>query len=726
MSCEELATANEGSAARLVALAVSVALGAAAAAHAQEARELPKISVDEKPADPYKVEQSASRKYTAPLRDIPQTLTVIPRAVFREQGATTLRDVLRNTPGLTFQAGEGGGGLPGDQNFTMRGFSARNSLYFDGVRDTGAYTRDAFNLEQVEVAKGPVAALAGRSASAGAINQITKTPKAESFQDFELALGSEQYKRATADVNQSLGNGKAARLNVLYHDTDVAGRDVVENERWGVAPSFAWGLDTGTRLTLGFLYLEEDNVPDYGLPWGSYTQNGVTYPTGAFNADPPIDQSLFYGLRDYDFEAIESKVGTLQVEHDFSDALTLQNTLRYVDTDRESAITAPRPPNRQLQQRAMGFENFTNHTNLKLTLNSGALSHSVTTGLEISRETTNNRNSAQSTNQPQVTNFFAPNPDDRPLGPLPAITGDPSEATVDTVGLYAFDTITLNPKWQITAGLRWDQVDVDYEQTRFATGAVLTDLSSDESLVSWQAGVVYKPIEIASVYFGYGTAFDPSVDAATTGAALSTTPTSANNINLDPEKSRNFELGTKWDLAEGRLLLTGALFRTEKTNARTRNSNNEPFILTGEQVVDGVELTATGSLTDNWSLFGGYAFLDSEIEKSANPVEESQALLLTPKHSFNAWSTYRLGPLTLGAGAQFLDNVTRARTATSETVLPSYWLFDAMASYQVNDMLTVRVNGTNLADKEYVDRVGGGHYIPGPGRSGWLTAAFTF
>jgi catecholate siderophore receptor len=309
---------------------------------------------------------------------------------------------------------------------------------------------------------------------------------------------------------------------------------------------------------------------------------------------------------------------------------------------------------------------------------------------------------------------------------MPAITGNPSESTVDTVGVYAFDTVALTKKISLSGGLRWDNTDVDYDLTTLTTG-VTSNLKSDDSLVSWQAGVVYKPIEIASVYLGTGTSFDPTVDAGTGGSGVSDVPTNINNINLDPEKSKNYEIGTKWDLSGGRLLLTGALFRTEKTNARTRTTTNDPYILTGKQTIDGIEVSAQGSIGEHVSVFGGYAFLDSSIDKSVNPIEEDQVLLLTPKHSFNAWSTYQLGDLTLGLGTQFFDNVTRSRAAaTGDVVLPSYWLFDFMASYRVSNMLNVRLNTTNLADKEYVDRVGGGHYIPGSGRSGWLTAAFTF
>ncbi|MDY6947919.1 MAG: TonB-dependent receptor, partial [Pseudomonadota bacterium] len=443
-------------------------------------QQLPKISV-QAGEDPLKVEVASSPKYTQPLLDTPQTIQVIPQAVIRERAATTLRDVLRNSPGITFQAGEGGGGLPGDQNFSLRGSSARNSLFVDGVRDVGPYTRDSFNLQQVEVIKGPTGTMAGRSATTGAINQVSKTPHLGDSQDYSLGYGSDDFKRVSSDLNLGLGDSMAFRLNAMYHDAEVANRDVVENKRWGIAPSFALGLGTATRFTASALYVDEDNVPDYGLPWGTSTFNGVTYRTGAYQATPAVDQSIFYGLKNYDYEDIETKAGTLQVEHDFSDSITARNVLRYLDSERSSAITAPRPPNRQLQRRDMETENLTNLTDISIDFATGAIEHTLVTGLELTRETTNSRNSAQSTNQPAIVDFFRPDPNVRPLGPMPANIGNPSETEIKTIALYVVDTIKLTEQWAITAGVRRDDVDVDYELRNFATGAVTETLSrSDE------------------------------------------------------------------------------------------------------------------------------------------------------------------------------------------------------------------------------------------------------
>jgi len=662
----------------------------------------------------------ASPKFTQALRDIPQTIAVIPKEIMQSQGATSLRDVLRNVPGITFQAGEGGGGLPGD-NLTMRGFSAGNDMFVDGVRDPGGYSRDAFNLEQVEVAKGASSSIAGRGATGGAINQVTKSPGLERSHSGSIGVGNAAYRRGTLDMNQPIGEpsiGTALRLNLMWTDAGVAGRDVVENNSWGFAPSLAFGIGKPTQVTLKYQRLTQDNVPDYGLPWGATPG----FPTGAFQATPAVDQSNFYGLRDYDFEDIRSDIATAEILHRFNGPFTLRNITRYSDTDRDSAITSPRPPNRQLQQRTMGNGNVANQTNVTASLGTRAR-HDVVAGFEVSRETTFNQNSSQTTNQPQ-TDVAHPNPGERPLGPMPTNTGNPSDTRLDQAGVYVFDTVNLGSRWQLTGGARMDVVDVDYSQTMLASGEI-TRIQTSDSMVSWRGGVVYKPRPAGSIYFGYGTSFNPAVDAAATGAALSTAETAANNPSLEPEESRNYEVGTKWDVMRNRLSVTGAVFRTEKVNARTRNATSDPFVLAGRQTVQGVEFGLSGSITDRWTALASYAFMRSDIARSANAAEEGNNLTLTPEATFNLWTTFSLPwDFTVGGGAQYMDAVFRNTTNT--TSVPSYWLVNTMASYKVNEGLTLRLNGQNLADVEYVDRIGGGHYIPGPRRQVIVNADFSF
>ena len=653
----------------------------------------------------------ASPKFTQPLLDTPRTVAVIPDEVFLAQGATTLRDVLRNTPGITFQAGEGGA-APGDV-FSMRGFSSGNDVLYDGVREPGAYTRDAFNLEQVEVVKGPSGAIAGRGGTGGVVNLVTKTPKPEAFTRATLGGGTAGYSRVTVDSNvpfQSV-SGAALRIAGMYTSADVPGRDVVHNSGWGIAPSLAFGIGRPSRFTLAYQHNSQDNIPDYGLPWA------------AFEADPLVDQSNFYGLEGYDYEDIRGDVATATFEHDLNEAWTFRNVARWGDNHRDSAITSPRPPNRQLQQRWMDQSQLTNQSSVTGSFQTSRVKHDLVAGIELGREGTLVRRQAQTTNQPPV-NIVDPDPRQRPMGPMPVNAGNPEDTSLALAGIYAFDTLHLGSRWEVMAGLRWDSAEVDYELTNIATGAK-TLLGRDDRMLSWSSGIVFKPRANSSIYASYATSFNPTVEAGAGGAALSDSPTAVNNVNLAPEKSRNLELGGKWETAGGRLIASAALFRTQKTNARTRGATTEPFVLDGEQRVDGVELTLSGNITERWSVMTGYAHLDSEFVQSANPLEQGAALAFVPENSFNVWTEGTLPRgFSVGAGAQFMDSVFRNATNTAE--VPSYWLMNAMAAYDVSRTLTLRLNANNLTDEMYVDRVGGGHYIPGPGRSIVISAEVGF
>jgi catecholate siderophore receptor len=265
---------------------------------------------------------------------------------------------------------------------------------------------------------------------------------------------------------------------------------------------------------------------------------------------------------------------------------------------------------------------------------------------------------------------------------------------------------------------------VDYRLTTVATG-VVTSLGRVDRMTSWRAGVVYKPRPFGSLYAGYGTSFNPSADAGATGTALSSSDTAATSVNLAPERSQNIEVGTKWDAFDERLALTAAVFRTEKTNARTRNLTNDPFVLAGKQRVQGVEVGVSGRVGDRWSVFANYSQMDSEIVASKNAAEQGMDLALTPKRVASVWSSYRATRrLEVGGGAQLMDAVFRNTVNT--LAVPGYWLVNGLASYELNSHLTLRLNANNLADTSYVDRVGGGHYIPGPRRSLQVTAQVKF
>ena len=667
------------------------------------------------------IPRATSPILTEPLRDVPQTITVVPRSVIDEQGATTLRDVLRNVAGITFQAGEGG--VPAGDQMTIRGFSARTDMFVDGIRDFGGYSRDPYNVEQVEVAKGPSSAIAGRGSTGGAVNLVSKMPHAATGYDAVVSAGNAEFKRSTFDINQPLDElgipNAAFRLNAMWTDTAVPGRDAVEGARWGVAPSVGFGIGTETRLTASYSHLAQDNLPEYGLPWVPVNTNPEL--AAYSNGQPPVDQSNFYGLRSRDYEDTETGIGTVQVDHDFASSATIRNVTRYGKTTRDSVITAPRfasvntstAINRQLQSRDMVDHIAANLTTLTTRFETAEAGHALVTGVEIASERSENYLRTGPTAPP--ADLYAPNPDDPYFGPITR-TGAKNLGIARSAALFAFDTVTLGEHLELTGGLRWDRFDVDYE-SRAATGEV-TALQRNDDMISWRGGVVYKPGATSSVYFGYGSSFNPSAE----GLALT-----AATVLLAPEQTRSIEAGTKWDVLGETLSLTAAVFRTEKTNARTPgvNPGDPPTVLAGEQRVGGIELSASGRLSERWSAFGAYAFMTSDIAASNAAAEVDNTLALTPEHTLSLWTTFELPwDVSLGGGAQYMDAVFR--NATNTAVVPSYWVINALASYEVNQHLTLRLNVNNFANASYVDRIGGGHYIPGPRRSVQLSSAVKF
>jgi catecholate siderophore receptor len=661
-----------------------------------------------------------SPRFTEPLRDIPQTITVVPSSVIEAQGATTLRDVLRNVTGISIQAGEGG--VPAGDNLSIRGFNARTDFFIDGVRDVGGYSRDPFNVEQVEVVKGPSSSIAGRGSTGGMINMATKSPHMAASRHVSVGIGSSDYKRGTLDVNQPIGviDGAAFRFNAMWNDADTPGRDAVTNERWGIAPSLAFGLGTPTRVAVDYTHLGQENVPDYGIPWVPNTN----VPLRAYaDSAPPVSLSNFYGLTSRDYEETETDVATGRVEQDFGAAASLRSIVRLGRTRRDSLITAPRfESNASTAIRRTDWKSrdqsdaiVASQTDVTSRFRTGPIGHTVSTGLEVSRETSENWSRSEEGAISPSTDLFAPD-FSTPYQSRLVRNGAVTEATADSAAIFAFDTVELGRRFEVNAGLRWDRFALDY-RTVDAAGQE-TMLQRADRMVSWRGGAVYKPRQNGSVYVGVGTSLNPSTE----GLSLSTATAS-----LEPETTRSMEAGTKWDLFAGRLAVNTAAFRTTKINARTPgiNAGDPPTVLEGEHTVDGIELGANGSVSARWQVFGGYTFMDSEITRSNNAAEVGKEFGNTPNHSLSLWSTYRLPRgIEVGGGAQYVGD--RFNGNTGARTAPGYWVADAMAAYRVSDQLSLRVNGINVTNERYIDRIGGGHFVPGRGRSVMLTADLGF
>ncbi|MFP8967075.1 TonB-dependent receptor [Pokkaliibacter sp. CJK22405] len=660
--------------------------------------------------------QPDSVKYTQPLLDTAKTVNVIDQKTIKSQGATSLRDVLRNVTGISIQAGEGG--TPAGDNLSIRGFNARTDIYVDGVRDMGTYTRDSYNLEQVEVAKGPSSSMSGRGSTGGSVTLVSKTPKQEDFTDISLGLGTSDYRRGTLDTNQTFGESNAFRLNVMGLDTEVAGRDLVNNKRWGFAPSVSFGLGTETRVTLSYEHLKENNLPDYGIPWVPSTNTALA---GYANEAPPVDFDNFYGLADRDYEDISSDGVKLLAEHDLSDNATLRNQLSYQRTVRDSIVTAPRfvsdsstDIRRELKGRNQIDTIVDNQTDLALHFDTAGYQHDLVTGVQLTRETeeTNTRNVS---NSADLADLYDPNAYDD-YATVPDKTENNIGKTT-TQSLYVNDTLHLSPQWILNGGLRADHSSTKYEVNTASRSTAVGTYDNSDTTLSYQAGITYKPLPNGSVYLAYGTSFNPSAE----GLSLS-----SSTENLKPEKNVSLELGTKWNLLDERVMLSAAVFRTDKTNAReTDPDDSSLYVMNGEQRVQGVELGASGYLTPSWQLMANYTYMDSEVRSATDEDIVGNELSNTPHNSFSLWSSYQLtSDLQLGGGLQYVDD--RFNSTSNTRVAPSYTLYSAAASYTVNSHLTLRLNLHNITDEDYIDSVGGGHFIPGTGRYGTLTADMSF
>jgi catecholate siderophore receptor len=680
-----------------------------------------------------------SAKYAAPIAETPQTIQVIPRATLDEQGATTLTEAMRNVPGITLQAGEGGGAsnTSGDM-FNMRGFSAANSIFVDGVRDDGLISRDVFNLEQIEVFSGPTGSDVGRTNAAGYINMATKAPQLEGAESGTLSYASGEQVRATVDINQPLpgtsgtfwGNG-AIRVNALWQDGGIAGRDYASRESKAIAPSIAFGLNTPTRATLSGLVMFQDNLADYGLP-AAASPVGPLSPTSIVAATP-VDQTNYYGSPDYDYDEASQGSATLLVEHDFSPNVTLRNQARYNKTTREAVITSITNPaaynpvtnlvtvSRQANERVNDI--FSNQTNLSARVTTGRLRHELSSGMEITSE-------SQFAPTLGGVGVRAPIDLNRPdvfspvIGMDIAPTGALSDGSTDTVAFYVFDAFDLTARLRVTGGVRVEAYDTRSHAVNAA--GVVTDLEGDGTLVSGKAGLVFRLNNQGNVYASFGSSATPPGSA---NFQLNAAAANQNNPNLDPQESTNYEIGTKWELAGGRLQLTGAAFRTDNTNViYIVDAVPVPPIFNQDdgQQVRGAIVSAVGQIRPWWDINVSLQYLDAKV-KSQNPAIDGNRLALTPEVSGNLWTTVRLPyNLRVGGGLRYTDATF---TSTANTVaVPRYTVADLLGEAPLGQYLTLRLNVYNITDRVYIRSINNnaGRYNLGMPRAFLLSTAVRF
>jgi catecholate siderophore receptor len=719
-------------------------------------------------------------KLTEPLIDTPQSVNVVPQFVVQDEGLSTLRDTLRNVPGISLAAGEAG--AQGD-NLTVRGFTARNDMFLDGIRDFGSYYRDSFDYEQVDVLEGPAGIQFGRGSTGGAINQETKVPAAEQFENVDMQFGTDLTRRVTADLNSPMSNslgGTAFRVNAMAEEAGVAGRDAAELRRLGIAPSVSIGLDTKTNATLSYEHLSADDTPDYGIPW-------------LLSRPAPSDRHSYYGFPDENYLKTDDDILTLKVQHQFAPAFNIHTIARAANYPRSAQITEPQLcSNASLSVPVGGFvaslptlasnpavpcpytintpaDEITqvnrnqiqtksvegilwDQTEVAAEFNLLHARHDLVAGVEGGEEISNPKRYSYTIggiNTVPSTTLLNPN-ETQPFSGTGYITSV-VHTNSKSVGLYFIDTVKLGRLFELSGGVRWDRFDTGYnlyQPTPPGGGTVtaaVAPISRLDEQPSYRAAFVYKPSSRGSLYFDYGTSWDPDAESLSLSVGLV-------NGNVAPEENTSYEAGAKWSFLNERLLMEGAWFRTEKDNAHeTSPTNSNEIVAAGNQLVKGAQFSMVGRLPEGMDLVVGYAYLDSDVIYSQFfPTAVGYPLANVPKQTFNLFVTHRL-PLRLNGGIG--SNYVGARTASSTvpyvptsfgpaqtfaagsapgsataTVcypvlstamkqVPGYWAFNAMVRRPITEKLEFQANVNNVLNRYFIDLPHPSHLIPGAGAS---------
>ncbi len=716
-------------------------------------------------------------KFTEPLIETAQSITVVPQFVMDDQGISTLRDTLRDVPGISLAAGEAG--AQGD-NLTIRGFTARNDIFLDGIRDFGSYYRDSFDYDQVDVLEGPAGIEFGRGSTGGVINQESKVPEAQKFANVDAQFGTDLTRRFTADLNSSLDprlGGTAMRANVMAEEAGVAGRDAAEVRRFGIAPSISIGLDTKTPATLSYVHLSEDDTPDYGLPW-------------LFNTVAPADRHSYFGFPDENYLKTNDDILTLKIEHDFSPSLDVHTIARAANYPRNAQITEPQicsnsplsvpvggvvsslptlaynsnipcpytpetpadeitEVNRNQIQTKSVEGILWDQTELAARFKTMGIQHDLVAGAEGGQEISNPIRYSYTINGVNTvpdTTLLDPN-EAQPFSGTGYVTSV-VHTKAKSVGVYFIDTMKLGRLFELSGGVRWDRFLTDYNlyQPMPPAGGTVTaavpPISRLDEQPSYRAALVYKPSTRGSLYFDYGTSWDPDAESLSLSVGLV-------NGNVAPEENESYEAGVKWSFLNERLLTEGAWFRTEKDNAHeTSPTNSNDIVAAGNQLVRGVQFSVVGRLPEDMDLVVGYAYLDSAVIYSEFfPTSVGYPLANVPKQTFNLFLTHRL-PWRLNGGVG--GNYVASRTASSTVPyvptgfapnpngpgyvvtsvamkqVPGYWAFNAMLKRPLTEKLELQANVNNLLNRYYIDLPHPSHLIPGAGASALIGINFRF
>lgn len=720
----------------LLPLGAALMLAASAGAWAQTppetGRSLPTVTVRDQAEVPQtkndlRVRRTEIGKGNQELKDIPQTVTVQTERLIDDRNLDDFREVLRTTAGVTFQAGE-----TGEEDVRLRGFSLQQAgdIYRDGLRDGALYERDTFNDDRIEVLKGSASMLFGKGSTGGVVNQVSKQPFLVNQHEIDYTLGTGKLNRLTGDFNFVTGEDAALRVNAMVHDADNWG---ASQRKGGIAPTYRWGIGTRNEFSVGLFHLDIDGRPLYNHPWILSNGNSGTI-------QPKLPAKNYYGLAN-DHLDTSATYGTLSHIHRFDHQGQVKTTLRHGRYERDllaSMIAFGSPTTeatlsdntvlRRTPKARIGVSDLTQlASDYSGTFDWGGRRHELLAGIDLYREKAERNNSATAglaaapTTRVGTPNDGAVRPDTR--GTVPMNTFDAQD-----IGLYAQDTVSLTPTIKAIGGLRFDRFSASYR-----TPAGVETSARTENLWSPRVGLMYQPSAVESYYVSFGTSYNTSGD---TYQFTPQPPANARAANTPAEKSRNFEIGGKWELFERKALLGVAAFYSQKYNERNTDPDTaaQQELLSGKRHATGMEFNLAGRFNPAWEVFFNHTWIPSaKIDESNQALGangggaqvEGDRPGLTPKHSGSIWTTYRVMPkVRLGFGLNYRgkQNPEGNRAVTADSFVTA----DAMAEYTFNERWSAKLNVTNLTDELYADSLYRGFYVPGAPRRVELTVKTMF
>lgn len=660
------------------------------------------------------------------LRDIPQSVTVVTEKLIDDRNLDTLKDVLHNTAGVTFQAAEGG-----EEDIRLRGFSLATTgdIFVDGLRDPAFYERDTFNSDRIELLRGSASMLFGRGSTGGAVNQVSKQPRAMDESEVSTTVGSHNYRRITGDFNIQTGENAALRINAMLTkaDNNGAGSSI---DKKGIAATYRFGIGTADEFSLGLYDLQNNNGMNYGLPWIKPTSTAAVSSTTIINK---LDPSAYYGLAS-DYNEGSAQYLTASHTHRFQDDSELKTTIRKGTFERDQRANTIRLANttgldnlsdasvlnRSAKLKIQDLDALYVQSDYSRKFEALGYKHELLTGIDLADEKKNVYRATGSTNNTPTT---VGTPDDGVWVNESLRTLSVSSAfQASNMGVYVQDMVQVAPHWKVLAGLRYDSMRGTFDNVS-AAGVITSSYQQTISDVSKRVGVLYQPNELSSYHFSYGTSFNTSADTYSYNAL---------SANTDPEQSRNIEIGAKLDTADKRFTTRLAIFHSTKFNERNTDPDSAAtaMLLSGQRHTAGFEIDTTGRLTDKWEVYGSYMWMPVAAIDIAAPTaqpgeKQGERPALTPIHSGTVWTTYQLTPqLRVGTGINFRSEQAPNRNPGWQA--PGFATVDLMSEYKFDERYTIKANLTNVANKLYADSLYSGHYIPGTGRTAQVTLNVKF